>query len=185
MCGRVAHVNSSLRSGLPVRNLLSICYSLVKNINRAASDMKVMKPLVLPMSPGEDISRTQSCGRIGDVVVKIDSILSCHWPQRGFCLVRPMNSCMEHHSLSYFHDGSDASFCHTIVMMGTNSSKLDDLFELGEVLSKGLGGKATAIICDKGLRHNTMIPAELFILLLGLKSLMAVQTRLEGCMDIP
>ena len=87
--------------------------------------------------------------------------------------------------MCYFHDGSNASFCHTIVMVGTNSSKLDDLFELGEVLSKGLGGKAAAIICDERLGHNTMIPAEHFILLLSSKSLMAVQTRLKGYVDIP
>ena len=87
--------------------------------------------------------------------------------------------------MCYFHDGSNASFCHTIVMVGTNSSKLDDLFELGEVLTKGLGGKATVIVCNKGLGYNTMIPAELFILFFGLKSLMAVQAGLEGYMNIP
>ena len=185
MCGIGAHVNHPFRSGLPARNLLSICYSLVKNINRAAPDMEVMEPLVLPMSPGENIKRTQSCGRIGGVIIEIDSILNCYRPKRRFCLVRPMNGSIEHHCSFYFHDYPNASFCYTIVMMGTNSSKLDDLFELREVLSKGLGGKATTIISNKGLGHNTMIPTELFILFLGLKSLMAVQTRLEGYVDIP
>ena len=78
-------------------------------------------------------------------------------------------------------------------MVGTNSSKLDDLFELGEVLSKGLGGKAAAIICDKGLRYNTMIPTELFILFVQsrcrVKGLFAILTsctpgyfkELAGC----
>ena len=185
MCGRRAHVNSPFRSGLPVRNLLSICYSLIEDIDRAAPDMEVMEPLVLPTSPGEDISRTQSCGRIGDVVVEIDSILNCHWPQRGFCLVRPIDGSMEHHGMCNLHDGPDASFCHTIVMMGTNSSKLDDLFELREVMSKGLGGKANTIVCDTGLGYNTMVSTELFILFFGLKSLMAVQAGLEGYMNIP
>ena len=56
--------------------------------------------------------------------------------------------------------------------MGTNSSKLDDLFELREVLSKGLGGKIAVIICDGRFGHDAMISADLFVLLLGLKSLM-------------
>ena len=83
------------------------------------------------------------------------------------------------------HNRPDASLCHTIMMMGTNSSKLDDLFELEEVLSKGLGGKAIIIICNKGLGYNTMNPTELFILFFGLKSLMAVQAGLEGYVDVP
>ena len=65
--------------------------------------------------------------------------------------------------------------CHTIVVMSTNSSKFDDLFELGEVLNKGLGSEATAIVCDKRLVHNTMIPAKLFILFFGFKTLMTVE----------
>ena len=69
--------------------------------------------------------------------------------------------------------------------MGTNSSKLDDLFELREVLSKGLGDKIAVIICDGMFGHDVMISVDLFVLLLGLKSLMAVQTRLEGHEDMP
>ena len=87
--------------------------------------------------------------------------------------------------MCYFHNCPAASICHTIVMMGTNSSKVDDLFELGDVLTKGLGGKATAIVCNEGLGYNAMIPTELFILFLSLKSLMAVQAGLEGYMNIP
>ena len=83
---------------------------------------------------------------------------------------------MKHHGMCNLHDCPDASLCHTIVVMSTNSSKFDDLLELGEVLTKCLGSEATAIVCDKRLGHNTMIPAKLFILFLGLKSLVAVQT---------
>ena len=147
--------------------------------------MQIMEPLVFPPCPSEYIRRRQSCGRIGDVVVEVDSILDCHWPQSWICLVRPMDGSMEHHCSCNLHDGPDASLCHTIVVVSTNSSKFDDLLELGEVLTKGMGSEATVIICDKRLGHNTMIPAKLFILFLGLKSLVAVQTGLEGNVDIP
>ena len=63
--------------------------------------------------------------------------------------------------------------------MGTNSSILDFLFRLGKVMVKGLGGKVTTI------SYNTMIPAEIVMLLLGLKSLMAVQTGLESHVHLP
>ena len=138
--------------------------------------MQIMEPLVFPMCPSENVRRRQSCGWIGDVIVEVDSILDCHWPQRWIYLVRPMDGSMEPHCPCNLHDGPDASLCHTIVVVSTNSSKFDNLLELGEVLTKGLGSEATAIVCNKGLGYNTMILTELFILFFSLKGLMTVQT---------
>ena len=87
-----------------------------------------------------------------------------------------MDGNMEHHCSCNLHNGPDASLCYTIVVVSTNSIKFDDQLELGEVLTKGLGSEANVIICDKGLGHNTMIPAKHFILFLCLKSLVTVQT---------
>ena len=108
--------------------------------------MQIMESLLFPMCSSKNVSRTQSSRRIGDVIVEVDGILHCHWPQGWFGLMRPMESSMKHHGSGYFHNGSDALLSHTIVMMSTNSGKLDDLFELGEVLAKGLRCKAAAIV---------------------------------------
>ena len=80
------------------------------------------------------------------MIVEVYGILDCHWPQRWFCLVRPVESSMKHHCSCYLHNGPNTSLSHTIVVMSTNSSKLDDLFELGEVLTKGLGCEAASIV---------------------------------------
>ena len=80
------------------------------------------------------------------MIVEVDSILYCHGPQGWLSLIRPMKCSMKHHSSGDFHDGSNTSFSHTIVMVSTNAGKLDNLLELGEVLAEGLRCKAATIV---------------------------------------
>ena len=75
---------------------------------------------------------------------------------------------MNHHGPGNGHDRLDGSFCNSIVMVGSNSSKLDDLLEVGQMLLVLLGGEAGAIVRHIGLWDNTRVAA------MGLKRFLAV-----------
>ena len=141
--------------------------------------MKIMKASLLPAGLGEDVNWSQAGRGVGDVVEQIDSILDCHGPQGSISQLRPVDGGMEHHSSSHSHDGPDIPLCHSIVMMSTNTCKADDLFKLGQFLSKGCRGEGATIVSKEGLGDNTMVAAEGLELVFGTEGLMAVQVSLE------
>jgi hypothetical protein len=66
-------------------------------------------------------------------------LLDCHWPELSIGDGWPVNGCMDQHGSSDGHDCLDGLLGNSIMMVGTDSSELGCLFELGEVISKGLG----------------------------------------------
>lgn len=119
-----AHEHTSSRTGLPTGKLLAILHTGGENIHRTSPYMQVMEPFLFPSSFGPEIIGTDARGIARNVVVKVACILHCHWPQRGVCSFRPANCSMKHHGAGNGHDGLDGTFSFSILVVGSNSSKL-------------------------------------------------------------
>ena len=94
MFWRMADVDKALGPWHPSRNLLSITKLGLKDIERTAPNMKVMKVLAWPSSLGEHLKWRETSVFSWDMIVEEHSVLDSHGPKRRVGLFRPMNACM-------------------------------------------------------------------------------------------
>ena len=111
-------------------------------------------------------------------------MLDCHGPEGWVSSVRPVDGSMQHHSPGYGHDSADGSLSFSVVVVGTNSSKLADLTELAKFFSVLLAGEGGTIVREVGLGYNSFTGTVVFKSLLGFEGLMGSQQSLEVDKDI-
>ena len=178
------NIDSAVRARLPPWKLLSILNSLIQNIGWASKHMDIMEFLQGPAGSCEDVARGQASAWIRNAVEEVFCMLDCHGPQRWVGCVGPVDSSMQHHSPGYGHDGSDGSLSFSIVVVGTNSSKLAYLTELAKFFGVLLASEGGTIVREVGLRHNSLAGTVVFKSLLSFKGFMGSQQLLEVNKDI-
>jgi hypothetical protein len=90
MLWQVSHVDGSLRSQLPLWDLLSIAKRIVQHIYWASPNMTVMKLLLLPSHLCEQIHRRNSGFQMWHVIIQLCCMCNCHWPLSGISCIKPM-----------------------------------------------------------------------------------------------
>ena len=133
---RCSYVNCTFGLGFPVRQFFAICNVFIQNVDRTAPHMKIMKFLLFPSSASEEICRANSSFSAWHVIEEMHSVSHSHRPKRGIGHIRQMNGCMQHHCSGHRHYDWNGAFSSAIVMMGTGSHKMNDLFKVSEFGSK-------------------------------------------------
>ena len=57
------------------------------------------------------------------MIVVMDYIINCHWPQAGTSHVWPLDCSMNHDGSGVCHHGSNGSFSNPILMVGANTTE--------------------------------------------------------------
>jgi len=141
--------------------------------------MQIIKLPLLPATASEQIMRGYASCFIWHVIMKKDGMLNRHGPKASIRDVRPMDSRVKHHSSSDGHDGLDAAFSFTIVMMSSSTSETNDLFKLCELRGKRLGTEGRSIVSEKRLNNDSKISTQQLVVFFGLQGFMGVEMRLK------
>ena len=143
---RETKVNASLGSRLPSANRFPIREFLLKDANRAAPHMKVMKLVCGDPGLGPKVKRRKACGQGWDPIVDVGCVFHGHRPEGRVCSFSPVDGGMQEHSPGHSHDGSNAPFGFAILVVATSSSKLVGLSIIGWFVFKGFGDKGSSIV---------------------------------------
>jgi hypothetical protein len=108
------------------------------------------------------------------VVVQKNSVLYSHGPKAGIGHVRPVNCWVQHHGPGNGHDRLDRSLGVSVVMMGSNTGKANDLAEDFQMGAESLWSKGRAIIRQVGLWNDSRVTAHGFEICLGPQSFVTV-----------
>ena len=105
-----------------------------------------MKLMLLPSGTSEQVSQADAQLRLRHMVVQIHHVGNSHGPQRGICLLQPIDGSTEHHHMGQQHDGLYGTLGGSIVVMSACASKTDDLSEFMKLVYEPTGGERRPII---------------------------------------
>ena len=83
---------------------------------------------------------------VREMIMNVHSIVNSHRPKGSISSVTPADGSMQHHSSRHRHNGLNVPLCNTIMMMGTYSSKVTNLFESCQFCNIFLISKSLSIV---------------------------------------
>ena len=105
-------------------------------------------------------------------------MLDGEWPQSGVGDIRPVDCRMQHHGSGDCHDSSNVTLGDANVVVSADTSKSDDLFEVGKVAGELGGSESLGVVGKILLRSDSCVSAHSLETFLCLESLMGVKTHL-------
>ena len=85
---------------------------------------------------------------------------------------------MQHHGSGNCHDGSNVALGDAIVVVSTDASESDDLFEVGEITRELGGCESLGVVGEVFLWSDSCVSTNSLKAFLRFESLMGVQTHL-------
>ena len=171
-------------AGVPTWYLLSISNLGLQGIGRTAPDMGILELATGPGGTRHEINGGKTSLWIWCVIVQPDGIGDCHGPQCRGVHFAPADSSMKHGSASHRHDSLDGPLSNTVLMMGTNTSKVGCLAEGEKILGKGRRSEDRRVVRHILRDNNTHIRKDPLKLRFGSKRLMRVEANVHLGKDI-
>ena len=171
-------------AGVPAWNLLAIGNLRLQGIGRTTPNMSILEFAAGPGGARHEVNGSKTALWIWSVVVQPDGIGDCHGPKSRGMHFAPADGSMKHGSASHRHDCLNGPLGNTVLMMGTNTSKVGCLAEGEEVLGKSRRSEDRRVVRHILHDDNTHIREDPLKLRFGSKGLMRVETNMHLSKDI-